>query len=46
MGAHASTPGGICGHRARIGYTCPPLSAEIFHEFSGSPRRVTLNITT
>ena len=34
MSAHASTSGEIYGHRARIGYTCPPLSAEIFpYEF-------------
>jgi hypothetical protein len=25
-----STRSDIYGHRARIGYTCPPLSAEVF----------------
>jgi hypothetical protein len=36
------------GHRARIGYTCPPLSAEIFpYEFYKlAPAGVTLVITT
>src|ERR1700737_3511844 len=39
---------GIYGHRARIGYTCPPLSAEIFpYEFYKLvPDGVTLVITT
>jgi maleate isomerase len=38
----------IYGHRARIGYTCPPLSAEIFpYEFYKlAPAGVTLVITT
>src|SRR5260370_22832589 len=38
----------IYGHRARIGYTCPPLSAEIFpYEFYKLvPDGVTLVITT
>jgi len=38
----------IYGHRARIGYTCPPLSAEIFpYEFYRLvPAGVTLVITT
>jgi maleate isomerase len=38
----------IYGHRARIGYTCPPLSAEIFpYEFYKlAPDGVTLVITT
>jgi len=36
------------GHRARIGYTCPPLSAEVFpYEFYKLvPDGVTLVITT
>jgi maleate isomerase len=40
--------GDIYGHRARIGYTCPPLSAEIFpYEFYKlAPAGVTLVITT
>ena len=48
MSSHASTPGEIYGHRARIGYTCPPLSAEIFpYEFYKlAPAGVTLVITT
>src|SRR6478752_1047518 len=48
MSTHASTPGGMYGHRARIGYTCPPLSAEIFpYEFYKlAPAGVTLVITT
>jgi maleate isomerase len=39
---------GIYGHRARIGYTCPPLSAEIFpYEFYQLvPAGVTLVLTT
>jgi maleate isomerase len=38
----------IYGHRARIGYTCPPLSAEVFpYEFYKlAPDGVTLVITT
>src|SRR5262249_25731130 len=38
----------IYGHRARIGYTCPPLSAEIFpYEFYKLvPAGVTLVLTT
>lgn len=38
----------IYGHRARVGYTCPPLSAEIFpYEFyKFAPAGVTLVITT
>jgi hypothetical protein len=38
----------IYGHRARIGYTCPPLSAEAFpYEFYKLvPAGVTLVITT
>jgi maleate isomerase len=38
----------IYGHRARIGYTCPPLSAEVFpYEFYKLvPAGVTLVITT
>src|SRR3979490_3067818 len=48
MNSHASTPGDMYGHRARIGYTCPPLSAEIFpYEFYKlAPAGVTLVITT
>ena len=48
MSSHASTPSEIYGHRARIGYTCPPLSAEIFpYEFYKlAPAGVTLVITT
>ena len=40
--------GDIYGHRGRIGYTCPPLSAEIFpYEFYKLvPAGVTLVITT
>jgi maleate cis-trans isomerase len=43
-----STRSEIYGHRARIGYTCPPLSAEIFpYEFYKLvPAGVTLVITT
>src|SRR5262245_7366389 len=43
-----STRSDIYGHRARIGYTCPPLSAEIFpYEFYKLvPAGVTLVITT
>jgi maleate isomerase len=43
-----STRSGIYGHRARIGYTCPPLSAEVFpYEFYKLvPAGVTLVITT
>ena len=48
MSTHTSTPDGMYGHRARIGYTCPPLSAEIFpYEFYKlAPAGVTLVITT
>jgi maleate isomerase len=40
--------GAICGNRARIGYTCPPLFAEVFpYEFYKIvPAGVTLVITT
>jgi maleate isomerase len=43
-----STRSEIYGHRARIGYTCPPLSAEVFpYEFYKLvPAGVTLVITT
>ena len=43
-----STRGEIYGYRARIGYTCPPLSAEVFpYEFYKLvPAGVTLVITT
>src|SRR5260221_14572068 len=43
-----STRSDIYGHRARIGYTCPPLSAEVFpYEFYKLvPAGVTLVITT
>jgi maleate isomerase len=43
-----STRSDIYGHRARIGYTCPPLSAEVFpYEFYKlAPAGVTLVITT
>src|SRR5258708_21947927 len=43
-----STRSDIYGHRARIGYTCPPLSAEVFpYEFYKLvPDGVTLVITT
>jgi len=43
-----STRSNIYGHRARIGYTCPPLSAEVFpYEFYKLvPAGVTLVITT
>jgi hypothetical protein len=43
-----STRSEIYGHRARIGYTCPPLSAEVFpYEFYKLvPAGVTLEITT
>src|SRR5262245_21596100 len=42
-----STRSDIYGHRARIGYTCPPLSAEVFpYEFYKLvPAGVTLVIT-
>src|SRR5262249_60887298 len=34
MNPQPSTRNDIYGHRARIGYTCPPLSAEVFpYEF-------------
>jgi len=48
MSTRTSTPSGMYGHRARIGYTCPPLSAEIFpYEFYKlAPAGVTLVITT
>ena len=48
MSSQLSTRSGIYGHRARIGYTCPPLSAEIFpYEFYKLvPAGVTLVITT
>jgi maleate isomerase len=44
----SSTRSEAYGHRARIGYTCPPLSAEIFpYEFYKLvPAGVTLVITT
>jgi maleate isomerase len=43
-----STRADICGSRARIGYTCPPLCAEVFpYEFYKLvPAGVTLVITT
>jgi maleate isomerase len=43
-----SSPGQIYGHRARIGYICPPLLAEVFpYEFYKLvPDGVTLVITT
>ena len=43
-----STRSEIYGYRARIGYTCPPLSAEVFpYEFYKLvPAGVTLVITT
>jgi maleate isomerase len=48
MSSQPSPPGEMYGHRARIGYTCPPLSAEIFpYEFYKlAPAGVTLVITT
>jgi len=48
MSSQSSPPGEMYGHRARIGYTCPPLSAEIFpYEFYKlAPAGVTLVITT
>jgi maleate isomerase len=48
MKPQPSTRSGIYGHRARIGYTCPPLSAEVFpYEFYKLvPAGVTLVITT
>ena len=44
----SSTRSETYGHRARIGYTCPPLTAEIFpYEFYKLvPAGVTLVITT
>jgi len=48
MNRQASARSDIYGHRARIGYTCPPLSAEVFpYEFYKlAPAGVTLVITT
>ena len=48
MNRQPSTRSDIYGHRARIGYTCPPLSAEVFpYEFYKLvPAGVTLVITT
>ena len=48
MNRQASARSDIYGHRARIGYTCPPLSAEVFpYEFYKLvPAGVTLVITT
>jgi maleate cis-trans isomerase len=48
MDRQPSTRSEIYGHRARIGYTCPPLSAEVFpYEFYKLvPAGVTLVITT
>jgi maleate isomerase len=48
MNPRPSTRNDIYGHRARIGYTCPPLSAEVFpYEFYKLvPAGVTLVITT
>src|SRR5215469_8888323 len=48
MNPQPSTRNDIYGHRARIGYTCPPLSAEVFpYEFYKLvPAGVTLVITT
>jgi maleate isomerase len=48
MNGQPSTRSDIYGHRARIGYTCPPLSAEVFpYEFYKLvPAGVTLVITT
>jgi hypothetical protein len=48
MKPQPSTRSDISGHRARIGYTCPPLSAEVFpYEFYKLvPAGVTLVITT
>ena len=45
---NSSSRSEIYGHRARIGYTCPPLSAEVFpYEFYQLvPDGVTLVITT
>src|SRR5262249_20266873 len=45
---HPSPRSDIYGHRARIGYPCPPLSAEVFpYEFYKLvPAGVTLVITT
>jgi maleate cis-trans isomerase len=48
MKPQPSTGSDIYGHRARIGYACPPLSAEVFpYEFYKLvPAGVTLVITT
>lgn len=48
MSSQPSLPSETYGHRARIGYTCPPVSAEIFpYEFYKLvPAGVTLVITT
>src|SRR5437016_8334706 len=48
MDRQPSTRNETYGHRARIGYTCPPLSAEVFpYEFYKLvPDGVTLVITT
>ena len=48
MNGQPSTRSDIYGHRARIGYTCPPVSAEVFpYEFYKLvPAGVTLVITT
>ena len=48
MNQQPSARSDIYGHRARIGYTCPPLSAEVFpYEFYKLvPAGVTLVITT
>jgi hypothetical protein len=48
MTASAATRGQIYGHRARIGYTSPPLTTEVFpYEFYKIvPAGVTLVVTT
>src|SRR5215469_11892675 len=48
MSSPAATRANIYGHRARIGYTSPPLTTEIFpYEFYKMvPEGVTLVITT